>query len=280
MSKYVTSPELEMFLDLAATRMAAGLTPVLFLQGPPGSGKTSLAYEVAERLEGDLYYYAGAPDKERDLLYDIDVGGIVRREGAWLPGPAWQAFAASHSKPAVLLIDEIDKTAPSFDAFLLRLLEEFAFRSPEDESDIKANRSGLVVVLTSNGRRELRPEVLRRCQRVEVPRPHKDLLVQIVGGLAPDAPPGLVKLVVRIGEALASKVEPELAPSPKELALLCIDLGILCGGTARGVGVSTDLIRTDAVSWLVKEGGPEAIDAAVPSDLRKWAAALKTEARR
>ncbi len=272
---YFFSPELEIFLDLAVARMRRGQGAVLLLQGPPGGGKTAFAKAVAEKIEGILHYYVGAPDKERNLLYEVDVSGVLRRQNAWVLGPAWQAFAESTAgRHAVLLIDEVDKTNQGFDAFLLRLLEEWTFRSP-DGDEVKANPSKLVVILTSNGRRELRPEVLRRCQRVYVPLPDKkrlfEIVRQIAGGIV--LPDGLLSVLFRIADALR-KADSELAPSPKEIALCACDL-------LRLTAIGTDemvIWREVAASWLVKNGGPSVIDDALPQ--YRWARALRTEAQR
>jgi MoxR-like ATPase len=269
---YIFSPSLGTFLDLALARMRAGHGATLLLEGPPGGGKTAFAKAVAARLGATLHYYAGAPDRERDLLYEVDVHGVVTRTGAWVPGPAWEAFAASAAgRPAVLLVDEADKTAPGFDAFLLRLLEEGEFRAP-DGSTITADPAHLAVILTSNGRRALRPEVLRRCQRITVPRPDRSRQAAIVRQLTgPGVPAALLSLLIRIGDAVHA-ASPEQAPSPKEIALCALDLLTL----SRDGDPEVPVIREVAASWLVKGGGPEAVDRAVPGF--KWARALRTEA--
>ena len=109
--KYIFSKVLETFLNLSIRRMKAGHGVVLLLDGPPGGGKTSFAKAFAKLLGGNCHYYSGSPDKERDLLYEIDVEGVLKRESAWVPGPAWSAFAESKKGQfSVLLIDEVDKT--------------------------------------------------------------------------------------------------------------------------------------------------------------------------
>lgn len=271
MANYVFSPVLAAFLTVATNRLQMGLGAALLLQGPPGGGKTSFARALARELNGSLFYYSGSPDKERDLLYEIDVDGVLKRENAWVKGPAWAAFEASQKGPAVLLIDEVDKTAPGFDAFLLRLLEDWTFRSPEG-SEISADPRRLAVVLTSNGRRKLRPEVLRRCQRVEVPFPDRERLVQIVRQIANcDLPMGALNLLIRIADRIREK-SPEDAPSPKEMALCMVDLINLCGQGNLDITVW----RAIAASYLTKEGGSAALDKATGF---KWAQALQQELR-
>lgn len=272
MSSYLPSPSLSTFAQLALARMRRGHGAVLLLEGPPGAGKTAFArYLAAELHAAPLHYYAGAPDRERDLLMEIDVHGVLRRESAWVPGPAWQAFDDSQHGPTVLLLDEVDKTAPGFDAFLLRLLEDFEFRGPRGDT-ITARPENLLVVMTSNGRRDLRPEVLRRTQRVPVPLPDRQREAAIIQQLAGrPLPAGLLDVLQRIAAALR-KQGSDQAPSPKEIALCACDLLEL-----DRLGADSDSWRQVPTSWLVKEGGVAVLDATLPEF--RWARALRTEAR-
>lgn len=274
--RYVTSPQIEAVLALASARMGRGQGATLFLEGPPGSGKTELAKEFRRRIGGELLYYSCAEDRERDLLYQVDVDGVLRRERGWVPGPAWQAFNLSHQQPVVLLVDEIDKASKAFDAFLLRLLEEWSFAAPGGET-VTANRRNVAVVLTSNGRRPLRPELLRRCQRQHLPLPAGSRHREIVDAAARQAgaalPPRLVDLLCRIGEALPER------PSPKELAQLGLDAVEL----ARASVHDPQVWRAVAASWLVRDHSQDA-DPAVAIDRamhgQRWWQALRTEAAR
>ena len=267
---YHFSAFLETVLNLVVNRLEKGFGSAMFLEGPPGGGKTSFAKALAQRIGGHCYYYSGSPDKERDLLYEIDVAGVLKRESAWVPGPAWQAFEATNrGQFAVLLIDEVDKTNPGFDAFLLRLLEDWTFRSP-DGKEVKAEPAKLAVVLTSNGRRKLRPEVLRRCQRVHIPLPENGRLQAIVRQLARvEIPDNVLDLVIRVGEKVRM-ADAENAPSPKELASCIVDLFALRDSEVQ----DTEVWREVAASWLTKAGGATTIDQATGF---KWARALKNE---
>ena len=270
MKKYFFGVSLLAFLSLAVNRLRRGMGAALLLTGLPGSGKTSFAKAMAAELGAGFHYYSCTPNKQRDLLFDFDVSGIIKRENAWLKGPAWQAFEESaKGKFAVLLIDEIDKASQDFDAFLLRLLEEWSFASPEGEA--KADPSRIAVVITSNGRRKLRPEVLRRCQRIHVEVPTGDRLREIILQEAGRAvPKGLLDLVVRMGEAVR-KASEESAPSPKEMAHCIVDLLCLAESGCHDAEVWGEV----AVSYLVKKGGGAALGQAV--GFKKWTRALMSE---
>lgn len=273
MSEYFMAPSLGAILDLAVKRMRRGLGCSLLLTGPPGGGKTSFARELAKRLEAGFHYYSGSPDRERDLLYEVDVKGVLERKNAWIPGPAWQAFQESSTRSSVLLIDEVDKTHPGFDAFLLRLLEEWSFRSPGGET-ITANPFGLAVVLTSNGRRALRPEVLRRCQRIALPLPTGERLKEVIRSTVPGTriPQGLLDLLIRLGD-LVGNLSEEDRPSPKEVGLCAVDLLNLAADSS-----DQETFQLVATSWLVKGGGLKLLEEAAKGF--RWGRALLTEASR
>ena len=124
--------------------------------------------------------------------------------------------------------------------------------------------------MTSNGRRKLRPEVLRRCQRVEVPLPENGRLKTIVRQIAAvECSDAALDLILRIAEKIRL-ASAENAPSPKEVALCLVDLLAL-----KDAGVTdTEIWRDVAASYLVKIGGAGAIDKATGF---KWAKALRAE---
>lgn len=278
---YFFSDQLEAFLQLALRRMSRGMGCVLLLDGPPGGGKTSFAKAMAERLAASLHFYSCNPDKERNLLYEVDVNGVLRRDNGWLAGPAWEAFEASaKGEHAVLLIDEVDKASQGFDSFLFRLLEEWSFRGP-DGQPVTADPSKLVVILTTNGRRKLWPEVLRRAQRVSVPFPEGERLRAIIRQIAGlSIPTRLLELVIRLA-SLVRRKDADQAPSPKEMALACVDLLALGEMGTMDLAIWSEI----AASYLVKNGGRRAIDKAIVHGQKggkpwAWARALRNEARK
>jgi len=105
------------------------------------------------------------------------------------------------STPApVLLIDEIDRADEAFEAYLMELLSDFQMSIPELGTIRAVERP--IVILTSNGTRELSDALRRRClyQYVDYPTFEKELL--IVETRVPDAPAKLARQVVEFVQAL------------------------------------------------------------------------------
>jgi MoxR-like ATPase len=92
--------------------------------------------------------------------------------------PLLRALQHPGPRPAVLLIDEIDRADDDFEAFLLELLAEAAVTIPE-LGTIRATHPP-VIVLTSNRTRDLHDAVKRRClyQWIDYPSPQRE--VQII----------------------------------------------------------------------------------------------------
>ena len=102
--------------------------------------------------------------------------------------------AISCDEPPVLLIDEVDRADEAFEAYLLELLSDFQISIPE-LGTVKAITRPLVII-TSNGTRELSDALRRRClyQFIEYPDFAKELA--IVKIKAPQATEQLARQVV------------------------------------------------------------------------------------
>ena len=83
--------------------------------------------------------------------------------------PLLQAIDPARTRPAVLLIDEIDRADEEFEGYLLELLSEFQITIPE-LGTVRATHPPLVI-LTSNRTREVHDALKRRClyQWIEYP---------------------------------------------------------------------------------------------------------------
>ena len=94
----------------------------------------------------------------------------------------------------VLLVDEIDKAEPEFEAFLLEVLSDFQVSVPE--LGTVGARHIPFVVLTSNNARELSDGLKRRCLHlfIDFPAPADELA--IIRLKVPEVPAELAKAVV------------------------------------------------------------------------------------
>src|SRR6187399_701062 len=91
--------------------------------------------------------------------------------------PLLQAIDPARTRPAVLLIDEIDRADEEFEGYLLELLAEFQITIPE-LGTIRAKQPPLVI-LTSNRTRDVQDALKRRClyQWIEYPSLDKELTI-------------------------------------------------------------------------------------------------------
>jgi len=191
---YVTDPGLATSVFLALR-----LERPLFLEGEAGVGKTALAGAVAAALDTDLIRlqcYEGLDighavyewDYARQLVElrileatDALERGEARRElyseAFLIKRPLLQAIDPARTRPAVLLIDEIDRADEEFEGYLLELLAEFQITIPEFGT-VRATEPPLVI-LTSNRTREVHDALKRRClyQWIEYPSFDKELAI-------------------------------------------------------------------------------------------------------
>jgi MoxR-like ATPase len=194
----------------------------LFLEGEAGVGKTALAGATAAALGTDLIRlqcYEGLDishavyewDYPRQLLELrlLEAAGPVDRAGAHralysdaflLKRPLLQAIDPARTRPAVLLIDEIDRADEEFEGYLLELLAEFQVTIPEIGTVRAAERP--LVILTSNRTREVHDALKRRClyQWLEYPSFEKELA--IVRVRAPQATAHLAAQVTALAQEL------------------------------------------------------------------------------
>ena len=226
-ARYITTTRVETALFLALS-----LGKPLLAEGPAGAGKTELAKVLAEILRTDLIRlqcYEGL-DEARALFEWNYQKQLLRIQADRGEGHAWSELAhdvfsrefllerpllraITAPKPVVLLIDEIDKADPEFEAFLLEVLSDFQVSVPE-LGTIRAKHRP-VVVLTSNRTRELSEALLRRCLHlfVEFPGPEKE--AEIIALKVPEADERLRLQVARFVAGLR-KLDLRKTPSIAE----------------------------------------------------------------
>ena len=202
--------------------------PVL-VEGPAGVGKTELAKVVAAATGRQLIRlqcYEGLDEAKalyeweysKQLLYtqilkekftEAMSGAASLREAAERVGKEDSVFfshnfivprpllnAITAEEPALLLIDEVDKSDPEFEAFLLEVLSDFQVTVPE-LGTIEARKRPLVF-LTSNNAREMSDALKRRCLHLYIDYPSEELEKRILQTKVPGAAEGLVDDLVRM----------------------------------------------------------------------------------
>src|SRR5260370_42343029 len=169
------------------------------------SGTGSLGEAVERIASGDAVFFS-----ERFLL----------------PRPLLQALLSP--VPALLLIDEIDKADPEFEAFLLEVLSDYAVSIPE-LGTFHAKQIPRVV-LTSNNARELSDGLKRRCLHLYIAFPDRDRELKIVRSRLPGVSSRLAEQGVQAIEKIRTldlKKPPSISETlawAQSLALLNADV--------------------------------------------------------
>jgi len=176
-ARYIIDP-----VTLEVVYLAARMHKPLLVEGPPGCGKTELAYAVAaaaNTVVERLQCYVGITEEkvigrfdeplqklfletEADHLHQ-EWSGIRNRLHTldfFAEGPLLRALRYD-GRPCVLLIDEIDKVDQEIEALLLEVLSAFQITVPK-LGTIQATTVPFVV-LSSNEERRLGDPLRRRC---------------------------------------------------------------------------------------------------------------------
>lgn len=208
--------------------LAVQLEKPLLVTGPPGVGKTEIAKVLSQVFDTPLIRlqcYEGL-DETRALYewnYQRQLLKIqMQRESLGEEDLFSEAYllerpllkALKTEERSVLLIDEIDKTDSEFEAFLFEFLGEFQVTIPE-MGTVRAKKRP-IVILTSNGERELSDGLKRRCVFLHVEAPTVDKEVRIIRAKVPELPERLAYQVARAVGVLREKLNLHKIPSIAE----------------------------------------------------------------
>ncbi|MBN2025716.1 MAG: MoxR family ATPase [Actinobacteria bacterium] len=221
--KYICNREIATVVYLAEK-----LEKPVLVEGPAGVGKTDLGKVTAAALGRDfirLQCYEGLDEAKslyeweysKQLLYtqilkDVlaeelsgarslaeAVDRVARQDEVFfsqkfvVPRPLLKAITSEN--PALILIDEVDKSDPEFEAFLLEILSDFQVSIPELDT-LKAKHIPMVV-LTSNNARELSDALKRRCLHLYIDFPDWEQELEIVRLKVPGINDRLAEQVVK-----------------------------------------------------------------------------------
>ena len=209
--------------------LASKLHKPVLVEGPAGVGKTELAKVVSQALGVPmirLQCYEGLDESKalyeweyskqllytqmlRDKISEVIKGATTLKGAAELiakqddiffseqfivPRPLLKAITSDEQ--ILLLIDEVDKSDPEFEAFLLEVLSDYTVSIPEIGT-LQAKVLP-IVFLTSNNAREMTDALKRRCLHLYIDFPDEEMEIRILKTKVPDIADKLVHEIVEL----------------------------------------------------------------------------------
>ncbi|QFT48812.1 AAA domain (dynein-related subfamily) (plasmid) [Roseivivax sp. THAF40] len=246
---YVASDDLAVALQLALS-----LERPLLLEGAAGVGKTEIARTLSvvqgtQLLRLQCYEGLDAAQAIYEWNYQRQLLTIRAASEAGETGKAVEErifsrdfllerpllAAITQDKAPVLLIDEIDRADEEFEAYLLEILSDFQISIPE-LGTIKAITRP-IVILTSNGTRDLSDALRRRCLYTYVEYPDRATELAILKARCPEVEARLADQIVGFVQKLR---EEELEKTPGVAEMLDFAAALM------GLGIA-DLTESPAV---------------------------------
>lgn len=259
---YVASDDLAVALHLALS-----LGRPILLEGAAGVGKTEVARVLAAVRDTKLIRlqcYEGLDAAQAIYEWNYQRQLLAIRAAAesgetgksvedrifsrdyLLERPLLQAI--SEETPPVLLIDEIDRADEEFEAFLLEMLAEYQITVPELGTISATSRP--IVILTSNGTRDLSDALRRRCLYAYVDYPDRETELAILKARCVGIEDRLADQVIGFVQTLR-KEELEKVPGIAETldfaaALMGLGIADLTSDPQVLHGTLTTLLKTQA----------------------------------
>lgn len=231
-------------VTISTVYLAAALHRPLLLEGVAGTGKTQLAYAVAEAAKTTverLQCYQGIDEAKAIGKFDESLQRLCVELRSKTTTLDWESLAnelhgrrffgagpllkaLEYERPCVLLIDELDKVDHAFEAMLLEVLSVWQLSIPK-LGTIQA-KSIPFVVLTSNEERRIGDPLRRRSLYLRIEHPTAEREAEIVAMRTPDASRDFHAGMAGLAKALRGW-SMEKAPSVSEILDLANALRVL-----------------------------------------------------